>query len=61
MITRAEKALIIAEDRVLKAAKVLDAYFKHMIKEGCFNTEDMGEPELELMDAVKELHKAERK
>lgn len=61
MPSRQEKELIVAEDQLIKAAEVLDSWFKHMLKEGCFTLEDMSEPELEFMDAVKALRKAKRK
>ena len=59
-LTKEEKQLVIAEDRLMKAVMVLDSWFKYMLKEKTFANEDMSEPELEFMDAVKAFKKARR-
>lgn len=60
MTSQEEKQLIIAENRVLEASKILDSWFKEMLKDKVFTTDEMSVPELDFMDAVKELRKAQR-
>lgn len=60
MNTREEKQLIIAESRVIEASKTLESWFKEMLKNKVFTTDEMSVPELDFMEAVKELRKAQR-
>jgi hypothetical protein len=60
MISSKEKQRIVAEAELARASKVLYGWYKHMLKEKSFTLEDMSEPELEFMEAVKDLRKAER-
>jgi hypothetical protein len=60
-ITKPQISVNDARWRVIQAAKLIDSFFRHMIKINSFSIEDMSDPELELMDAVKALRKIERK
>lgn len=55
-----EKAKIVAEDRVIKAAKELAIWLKEMLQEKLFVIDELSDPELDLMSTVKELRKAEK-
>jgi len=61
IITKPEVTLNDARWKVIEAANLLDSFFTDMIKNDTFSKEDMSDPELDFMDAVKELRKMERK
>lgn len=48
---------VVAENRLLDAAMVLSGWYQHCLKEGIFTQDDLSEPEIEFLSAIKGFRK----